>query len=155
MISKQLAMKTMLSKSLNSLKIIGISLVASLVLFSPSSLAENQITDISDIREKVKVENGTFSFKDTQKIPSARIEKAIIDLPKNEKGTIDNLSIIGPDNQTEFGCQNIDVVNGTDLIQACGGPANLKAGKTTYKASGSNFRPESDTVLRIDLIPSS
>lgn len=140
---------------LNTLKTIGIALFASLFLFSSNSLAASQTTDIKDIWEKVKVENGNFSVKDIHPIPSVRVEKAIIDLPQNEKGTIDNLSIIGPDNQIEFGCQNIDVVNGTDLIKACGGPANLKAGETTYKASGSNFRPESDTVLKIDLIPSS
>ena len=80
------------------------------------------------------------------------VRKAILSLPKEETGSIDSIVITGPDGQRIFGCQNIKVENGTDLIKACGGPAVLQPGpNTTYQAVGSNFGPEKDLTFSVTL----
>ena len=132
------------------LKTVVITLATCLFLFSPVAIAS---TDTEFTPPALDVKNGEFSFKNSEiMIPSSmRVQKAIISLPVGESGTIDSIEIIGPNNKREFGCKNIDVVNGTDLIKSCGGPAYLEEGKTTYKASGSNFKPDTNTSLKITL----
>ncbi|MDJ0531253.1 MAG: hypothetical protein QNJ70_01945 [Xenococcaceae cyanobacterium MO_207.B15] len=122
-----------------------ITLATCLFLFSPVAIASTKNLNVD-------VKNGGFSYENTKMIPSAaRIQAAIVSLPEGEAGTIDSIEIIGPNNKREFGCKNLDVVNGTDLIKSCGGFADLKEGKTTYKASGSNFGPDANTTLGIGL----
>ena len=71
--------------------------------------------------------------------------------PPNATGTLETIMITGPEG-LEFGCSNIKVKNGIDLIKACGGPATLKAGgSTTYKVTGKEFGPESQTIITVDL----
>jgi hypothetical protein len=76
----------------------------------------------------------------------------IVSLPDSETGKIDNIVITGSEGQREFGCAGLQVTNGTDLVQECGGPAVLKAGQTTYEAKGSDFAPNPDVSFSVDLI---
>ncbi len=131
----------------STLKTVIIALATCLFLFCPVAIASTDNT----LHFEVDVKNGGFSYENTKMIPSARIQEAIISLPAGESGTIDSIEIIGPNNKREFGCKNLDVVNGTDLIKSCGGPAYLEKGQTIYKASGSNFAPNANTTLKIGL----
>lgn len=102
------------------------------------------------IGKEVHIDNGGFKVSRQGNIAKpGRISAAIVSLPEGESGTIDSINITGPNHEKEFGCENLDVVNGTDLIKSCGGVAYLKEGKTTYAAMGSHFKP--DTTLKIAL----
>ncbi|HEY9623114.1 MAG TPA: hypothetical protein V6C78_22350 [Crinalium sp.] len=85
------------------------------------------------------------------------VRSAVVSLPPGETGTIDSIVITGPtaadpNGGRLFGCSNIKVQNGIDLIKACGGPAELLTGGTlVYQASGSNFSPNEDIKLGIAL----
>ncbi|HLO85443.1 MAG TPA: hypothetical protein VK203_10630 [Nostocaceae cyanobacterium] len=107
---------------------------------------------VDQIQECAFINGGSFSVDKTGDVPlTTVITSAILSLPANETGIIESIVITGPDGQREFGCENIKVKNGTDLIKACGGNAFLKAGKTNYKAKGSNFQPILDTVFSVNL----
>lgn len=79
------------------------------------------------------------------------IRSAKLYLDDGETGTINKIQITGS-NGIEFGCQDIKVKNGINLIKACGGPAVLETGGTlSYLAKGSGFGPEPDTDLVVVL----
>ncbi|MFP4409972.1 hypothetical protein [Coleofasciculus sp.] len=93
----------------------------------------------------IHVENGKFDV-DTQvrclNKPKV-IRAAIVSLyPATATGSIDQIVITGPNGKREFGCTPRKVVQGTDLIAACGGPAVLEAGDVRYQAQGSGFGEE-------------
>ncbi|NEQ98871.1 MAG: hypothetical protein F6K30_19480 [Cyanothece sp. SIO2G6] len=76
--------------------------------------------------------------------------------PEDVTGTISSISIVRgtppedahkfentddwTDKVTEFGCSNIKVKNGDDLVISCGGTAVLKPGMTFYSAAGKDFK---------------
>lgn len=132
-----------------SLKVAMAVIAVSLFFCTPIALASNR-PDVL-INKSLEVENGGFDYQITKPIPGARIGKATVVLPPGESGKIDSIAIIGPDKKLEFACRNLPVMNGTDLITSCGGPAYLKAGDTTYMASGSGFKPDANTTLVIEL----
>lgn len=134
-----------------TLKTLIVVLTICLFAFSPMAIAStDNMLDV--ISEEVHIKNEGFSVNHLGTVPHPlRIQAAIVSLPEGESGTIDSIDIIGPNNEREFGCENIDVVNGTDLIKLCGGYAYLKEGKTTYIASGSNFKPDVNTTFGIEL----
>lgn len=137
-----------MKKLLQLTKFLAVTLVFTLFLLSPNATALIGMPDFD-----VSVMEGSFNVDvsdiDVQK--DLIIGSAVVSLPEGETGTIDQIVITGPDGQREFGCENIKVENGTDLIKSCGGPAYLKAGKTKYQARGSNFQPNPNVKLGIDL----
>lgn len=112
------------------------------------------------IVEKVDIKDGAFAVKTITSIPplpggqQLRISKALVSLSPEtlKEGTVDSIKITGPQG-IEFGCVNLKVKQGTDLIASCGGPALLSAGQTTYEASGSSFGPDSTGTFSIALVP--
>jgi hypothetical protein len=134
--------------------ILVITLIFSVCLFAPVAMAAMGMPAIDSLFKSVLIKEGKFSFsRDNINVPSdIRIGKAIVSLPPGETGKIDEISIVGPAGKI-FGCRNIKIKNGTDLIIACGGPAYLKAGSTTYKAIGSNFQPKSSVKFGVELSP--
>ena len=90
-------------------------------------------------------QSGSFTVSTKSDLPqSARVGSAILSFdPSSASGTIDSIQIANLDKpsgqQLEFGCGPLEVSNGTDLITACGGPAYLAKGNTTYNATGTDF----------------
>ncbi|MCC5624182.1 hypothetical protein [Nostoc sp. CHAB 5715] len=115
---------------------------------APSTLATLIIT------EKASITGGTFSIDTTTPNPlpaTTVIRSAKLFLPPGETGTINKIKITSP-NGLKFGCQDIKVKDGVDLIKACGGPAVLEAGgPITYVAEGSGFAPELNTNITVVL----
>jgi hypothetical protein len=73
-----------------------------------------------------------------------------------KEGVVKSIKItrkVGNDDVIEFGCVNLKVSQGTDLIKSCGGPALLAAGETTYQAAGADFGPEPNGTFSIQLLP--
>lgn len=152
-------------KTLTRLITIGVSLLLSFVLLAPraafaDSVSPEAMAAMKGIMEKVQIQAGAFSVKtDPFPIPPMgkplRIAQAIVSLsPETMKqGLVKSIKITGP-NGIEFGCVNLKVEPGTDLIKSCGGPALLESGLTVYEANGSGFGPEQNGTFSIDLIPS-
>lgn len=141
----------LLQSSKNALKTLVIVVTTCLFFFSPVAIASTDTNDVMDtVFKEISITKSDFQYSHQKIIPtSGRVSSAIVSLPEGESGTIDNIKIIGPNNELEFGCVNQNVVNGTDLIKSCGGNAYLKEGNTTYEANGSNFTP--GITLGIDL----
>lgn len=138
-------------KLLQPLKVIAVTLAFSLFFLSQNAIAQISIPPIIRMFE-VNIDGGSFHVDVPSKIESnSRVGSAIVSLPKGESGVINKIVITGPDGSREFGCSDIKVQEGTDLIKTCGGPAYLKAGKTTYSAKGSGFSSERTVELGIDL----
>ncbi|BAZ31040.1 hypothetical protein NIES4074_35100 [Cylindrospermum sp. NIES-4074] len=109
-------------------------------------------TLVDAIQECAKIKKGGFNFSVKTSVPAPiTVRSAVLSLPAGETGTINSIAITGPDGVREFGCVNTKVQNGTDLVKACGGPAALKAGPTTYAAQGSNFSPILKTKFCVNL----
>ncbi|AFZ38289.1 hypothetical protein Sta7437_4858 (plasmid) [Stanieria cyanosphaera PCC 7437] len=142
-----------LKKILQLSKFLAVALVFSLFLFSQNAIAKN-ITGMSAIEEmfEADIQGGNFTVdaKDLDFKNNLRVGSAVLSLPPDETGTIEEIAITGPSGKI-FGCVNIKVQNGTDLIKSCGGPAYLVPGKTKYYAKGSNFQPQTDLKLRVKL----
>lgn len=105
------------------------------------------------ITEEAQISEGKFSINTTTiPLPSKTVVRsAKLFLPIDETGTINKIQITGP-NGLEFGCQDIKVKDGVDLIKACGGPAALEAGGAiNYVAEGSDFGPELNTKVKVVL----
>lgn len=108
-----------------------------------SAYAEN--CTIDKISTPKVSQSGSFTVSTKSDLPqSARVGSAILSFdPTSATGTIDSIQIQNldkpSDQQLEFGCGPLEVSNGTDLIAACGGPAYLAKGNTTYNAAGSDF----------------
>jgi hypothetical protein len=142
----------LVKKLFHSAKFLVIILILSISLFAPAAIAAMGMPAIDSLFKSVLIKDGKFSFsKNNINVPSdIRIGKAIVSLPPGETGKIDEISIVGPNGKI-FGCKNIKIENGINLIKACGGPAYSKAGNTTYQASGSNFQPKSSVKFGIEL----
>jgi hypothetical protein len=140
-------------KLLQLSKFLLVTLVFSLFLFSQIAIAQDA-TEMAAIEKmfEADIQGGTFTVdvKDLDVKNDLRVGSAVLSLPDGETGTIEEIAITGPDGKI-FGCKNLKVQNGTDLIQSCGGPAYLKVGTTTYYAKGSNFQPQTDLKLRVKL----
>lgn len=136
-----------------SSRFLAVTLIFSLFLFSQSASAMMGMPNIDSIFEKVQITGGEFEVDVTVPVENQiRIGSAVVSLPPGETGTIDEIAITGPEGKI-FGCVNIKVTNGTDLIKSCGGPANLIPGDTRYQAKGSNFQPQPDVEFGVELSP--
>lgn len=136
-----------------SSRFLAVTLIFSLFLFSQSAMALMGMPEIDSIFKDVQITGGEFKVDVTTSVPSKiRVGSAVVSLPPAETGTIDEIAITGPDGKI-FGCVNVKVQNGTDLIKSCGGPAYLIPGDTTYYAKGSNFQPQSDIKFGVELSP--
>jgi hypothetical protein len=140
-----------LKKSMRLAKIFAFALSFLMFCFPTAAMAAtNTFTDA--VEECVPIQGGGFSVNVSGLVPSPQtIRAAVVLLPDGETGTVDNIVITGPDGQLEFGCKDIEIQNGIDLIQRCGGPANLKQGSTSYEAKGSDFAPNPMTSFCINL----
>jgi len=132
-------------------KILAVTLVLFIFLFTPTALANIGMDDVDGIFESVQVKGGKFSVDITVPIErKIRIGSAIVSLPDDETGIIEEIAITGPKGKI-FGCVNQEIEDGTDLIESCGGPAYLIPGDTRYEAKGSNFKPEPNVTFGIEL----
>ena len=143
-----------LKKSMRLTKILAFALSFLVFCFSTEAIAAPSTLATLIITEKAPITEGKFSI-DT-KTPTPLPDKTVIRsaklfLPAGETGTINKIQITGS-NGLEFGCQDIKVKNGVNLIKACGGPAVLEAGGViTYVAEGSGFAPKLNTNLTVVL----
>jgi hypothetical protein len=143
-----------LKKLLQWSKFLAVTLVFALFLHSQSAIAAMGMTEINSLLRNAEIKNGVFEVPNitTEIAKDLRIGSAVLSLPEGETGTIEEIAITGPDGII-FGCKNLKVQNGTDLIKSCGGPAYLKAGKSIYFAKGSNFQPETNIKFSVKLSP--
>lgn len=129
------------NKFVHSFKILAVAFALLICVFSSTAIAAQTCI----MEGPVPIKDGSFSLSVTDPAPAFTVRSAIVSLPDGETGDLESIIIIGPNGEREFGCGSkeypIKVENGTDLIPACGGPAVLKAGDTTYEAKGSNFGP--------------
>ncbi|WP_335118922.1 hypothetical protein [Nostoc sp.] len=141
-----------LKKSMRLTKILAFALSFLVFCFSTEAIAAPSTLATLIITEKAPITEGKFSIDTTTPLPEKTvIRSAKLFLPAGETGTINKIKITGP-NGLEFGCQDIKVKNGVDLIKACGGPAVLEAGGAiTYVAEGSGFAPKLNTKLKVVL----
>ncbi|MBD2165252.1 hypothetical protein H6G04_12680 [Calothrix membranacea FACHB-236] len=124
-----------------------------MLFFNAPVIADTITSPTLRIIETDQVTGGKLSVNTTTKsLPATTvIRSAKLFLPAGETGTINKIQITGP-NGLAFGCQNIKVQDGVDLIKACGGPAVLQAGgQITYIAEGSGFAPEENTKITVVL----
>jgi len=134
-------------------KVFALAAVFSLFLFAQNATAQNfdmssgtKMFSIPITQGKFDVDVPGIDVKD-----NFRVDSVIVSLPEGETGIIEEIVIIGPDNQREYGCVNQKVKNGVDLIKSCGGFAYLKKGSTVYQAKGSNFNPNRTIQLGVEL----
>lgn len=142
-------------------------LLALTVLLLPVSKAfadAPAMAGMQAIVQKVPIKDGKFTATAETIIPEPpvgvpvkpiRIEQALVSLTPDslKEGVVRSIKITGPKG-VEFGCVNLKVQDGTDLIKSCGGPALLEPGKTLYEASGDDFGPDGFGEFSIILIPS-
>ncbi len=143
----------LLNKSMRLIKILAFALSFIIFCFPTSAMANPSTFATLIITEQASIVGGKFSVDTTtEPLPSTTvIRSAKLFLPAGETGTINKIKITGP-NGIEFGCQDIKVKNGIDLIKACGGPAVLEAGGAiNYVAEGSDFGPKPNSKLRVVL----
>ncbi|MEH1855458.1 MAG: hypothetical protein V7L11_28205 [Nostoc sp.] len=137
----------------NPAKILAFALSFIIFCFTTEAIAAPSTFATLIITEKAPITGGNFSINTTTTpLPATTvIRSAKLSLAAGETGTIKKIKITGP-NGLEFGCQDIKVKNGVDLIKACGGPAVLEAGGAiTYVAEGSSFAPKLNTNLTVVL----
>lgn len=132
---------------------------------SPAYADSAAMAAMQGIVKMVDVKDGSFGpFSVSTTIPPLpgdkplRIGSALVSLSPDtlKEGVVKSIKItrkVGNDDIIEFGCVNLKVSQGTDLIKSCGGPALLAAGETTYEATGTNFGPEPNGTFSIQLIP--
>lgn len=127
-----------LNKFVSSIKVLVVTFLLFVSLFSATATAATCMTE-----GPVKIVDGNLQVSIADEIPADfTVRSAIVSLPAGETGVIDQIIIEGPGGQREFGCGPVKIEDQTDLISACGGPAVLKAGPTTYYAVGSKFQPQ-------------
>lgn len=134
-------------------KILALALSFLILCFTTAATAVPNTFATLIITEKAQIISGKFSIDTTtQPLPAKTvIRSAKLSLPPGETGTINKIKITGP-NGVEFGCQDIKVKDGVDLIKACGGTAVLEAGgPITYIAEGSSFAPQLNTEIQVVL----
>jgi hypothetical protein len=158
-------------KTLSRLFAFVVSFVLAVVVLVPrpafaDGVSPQAMAAMKGIMESVQIHGGTFSVKKTFPVKTdpfpipplekpLRIAQAIVSLSPDtmKRGLVKSIKITGP-NGIEFGCVNLKVEDGTDLIKSCGGPALLEAGLTVYEANGIDFGPEQNGTFSVDLIPS-
>lgn len=134
------------------------SVTLSILMFClpTTAMADSSISTESiekAIVETIEIQGGGFDIT-TPPIPvppDLTVRSAVVTLPVGETGTLEKIIITGPTGEREFGCFNIKIKNGSDLIKSCGGPAVLKPGNTIYEAKGSNFSPQADVEFSVSL----
>jgi hypothetical protein len=134
-------------------KILAFALSFLILCFTTTAMAVPNTLATLIITEKAQISGGKFSIDTTTPaLPATTvIRSAKLFLEPGETGTINNIKITGP-NGVQFGCQNIKVQNGVNLIKACGGPAVLETGSPiTYVAEGSDFAPKLNTEITVVL----
>jgi len=142
----------LLKKSLSLVNICALAISLAILCFPAVAMADAE-NFTQKVEKTIMVQNGSFAVKVTGDVKESKmIRSVIVSLPDSETGTIENIAITGSGGQREFGCAGLQVKNGTDLIQECGGPAVLEAGKTTYEAKGIDFAPNPDVPFSVDLI---
>lgn len=143
-----------------SIHLVEIALMALTILFLcvPGSAMADSSTLLKTLQgaisEQIEITGGGFSISpplETAVPQPITIRSAVVSLPEGETGTLEKIIITGPTGEREFGCFNIKIQNGTDLIKSCGGPAVLEAGKTLYEAQGNHFAPDLDTTFSVSL----
>ncbi|MDZ8187554.1 MAG: hypothetical protein RMX96_22225 [Nostoc sp. ChiSLP02] len=143
----------LLKMFVNPAKILAFALSFVILCFTTTAMAVPNTLPTLIITEKAQIIDGKFSIDTTtQPLPAKTVVRsAKLFLAAGETGTINKIKITGP-NGVEFGCQDIKVKDGVDLIKACGGPAVLEAGgPITYVAQGSGFAPELNTEIQVVL----
>ncbi len=155
-----------LKKSLGKIKILALSLslLSFLILCFPTAAMAAPTVKIDgnmvEIKESVEISGGRFNiFLPVFVKRPVVIDSAKVSLPDGGTGRLNYIDILGPMTYgdmtrggREFGCDNINVKDGTDLIQVCGGPAFLNRGPGLYEADGSGFGPNPNTTLRVTLL---
>jgi len=150
-----------------SLFTVAIAIVASFFFqsVSPVFADTEPMAAMQGIVEKVDVKDGAFGpFSVSTTIPPIpsgkplRIGSALVSLSPDtmKEGVVKSIKITRKavdGDVIEFGCVNLKVSQGTDLIKSCGGPALLASGETTYEAAGANFGPELNGSFSIQLLP--
>lgn len=115
-----------------------------LMFFFPTTAMANSCQAApGTVFKELPVNRGSFRYAVTKPVEKElAIRSVIVCLdPPIATGKIESIIIDGPSGR-EFGCFPTRVRQGTNLISACGGPAILRRGETTYRASGSGFTPE-------------
>lgn len=144
-----------LNKFIQTAKVLAFTLLLVISCFPTAAMALSlpKVGDFLGLPQSVPIVNGSFDVSVTGELKEdTRIGSAVISLPPGgETGLIEQIIITGPDGRIEYGCQNQPVTSGSNLIMECGGPAYLLQGSTTYKATGSGFKPELKTTLTVDL----
>lgn len=145
-------MMNTMKKLVRNLAMVAVTFTFLSFLSTSSAVALTNMPAVDSVFKRIQIKDGEFDLQVTRSIPQKiRIGHAVISLPDGETGEINEIAINGPQGQKEFGCKNLDVQNGTDLILSCGGPAYLEKGQTTYMAKGSKFQPEGDVTLMVEL----
>ncbi|MEH2243671.1 MAG: hypothetical protein V7K85_13320 [Nostoc sp.] len=141
-----------LKKSMYLATILAFTLSFLVFCFPRSAMAIPSTFATLSITEEAQISAGNFSINKTIPLQSKTVVRsAKLFLPIGETGTINKIQITGP-NGLEFGCQDIKVKDGVDLIKACGGPGALEGGgEINYVAEGSDFEPELNTKLKVVL----
>ncbi|MEH2160898.1 MAG: hypothetical protein V7K38_07585 [Nostoc sp.] len=138
---------------INPAKVLAFALSLFIFCFPTAAMAVPNTLATLIITEAATIDGGKFSINTTTNPLPAKtvIRSAKLFLAAGETGTINKIKITGP-NGLEFGCQDIRVKDGVDLIKACGGPAVLEpGGALTYVAEGSGFAPKLKTKLKVVL----
>jgi hypothetical protein len=126
-------------------KILTVAFALSLAMFCFPTTAMADCGPVpGTIFKAIPVQNGQFSYKATQTLPYPAVIRSVKVCvePPSATGRIEQIKITGPDGRIEFGCYPYAVEQGSNLIRACGGPAVLMPGDTTYQAIGGGFTPE-------------
>jgi hypothetical protein len=140
-----------------------LSLALSVILFMNASPAVASVIP-TPFPLTANVKGGSFTV-DTKEVKNpltskAVVRRAILILPDGEFGTIKSIKITGRKKAGEpiqnlFGCVNTNIKNGTDLIKACGGPAEIpdlsKLETFQYQAEGTGFGPNPNIKFEVVL----
>lgn len=114
----------------------------SLFSLSTAAIAEipQTIARANSTFDHISVNGGDFRAEYTDYVEDPiRIREAVISLPDGVEGYIDGLFIMDELGRYVYGCMDIPVVDGTDIIQACRWTAYLHPGEVTYHIEGSDF----------------
>jgi len=126
--------------------------ISLMMLCLPTVAIADTQSCLKETEKAAVIHKGSFDFTRYCCVNSQKnFRSVVVSLPDGETGIINSLVIIGSDKQKEFGCQNIQIQNGTDLIKQCGGPVVLKEGLTRYHAQGSGFNPNLDLLFSVHL----
>ncbi|EAW36263.1 hypothetical protein [Lyngbya sp. PCC 8106] len=145
-------MVNLLKKSLRLVNVCVLAISLMVLCFPTVAMADAE-NFTQAVEKSVMVHDGVLHVNKQGSVKQTEIiRSAIVSLPEGETGTVTSIIITGPDGQREFGCQNLKVQKGTDLIKECGGSAVLQEGLTIYQAEGRDFSPNPNAPFSVDLI---